>query len=37
VAAGSVVTKDVPDCKLVMGVPARVVRDVPENEFVENQ
>jgi len=37
VAAGSVVTKDVPDCKLVMGVPARVVRDVPEREFVENQ
>jgi acetyltransferase-like isoleucine patch superfamily enzyme len=37
VAAGSVVTKDVPDCKLVMGVPAGVVRDVPEREFVENQ
>jgi predicted dehydrogenase/acetyltransferase-like isoleucine patch superfamily enzyme len=37
VAAGSVVTEDVPDCRLVMGVPARVVRDVPEDEFVENQ
>lgn len=36
VAAGSVVTKDVPNCRLVMGMPARVVRDVPE-EFVENQ
>jgi acetyltransferase-like isoleucine patch superfamily enzyme len=36
VAAGSVVTKAVPDCKLVMGVPAKAVRDVPENEFVEN-
>ncbi len=37
VAAGSVVTRDVPDCKLVMGMPARVVRGVPEDEFVENQ
>lgn len=37
VAAGSVVTRDVPARKLVMGVPARVVRDVPEEEFVENQ
>lgn len=37
VAAGAVVTRDVPDAKLVMGVPARVIRDVPEKEFVENQ
>jgi acetyltransferase-like isoleucine patch superfamily enzyme len=37
VAAGSIVTKDVPAGKLVMGVPARIVRDVPENEYVENQ
>lgn len=37
VAAAAVVTRDVPEGKLVMGVPARVVRDVPENEFVENQ
>ena len=37
IAAGSVVTKDVPAGKLVMGVPARIVRDVPENEYVENQ
>lgn len=30
VAAGAVVTKDVPDHKMVMGIPARVVRDVPQ-------
>jgi acetyltransferase-like isoleucine patch superfamily enzyme len=29
VAAGSVVTRDVPPYKVVMGVPARVVRDAP--------
>jgi acetyltransferase-like isoleucine patch superfamily enzyme len=29
VAAGSVVTRDVPAYKVVMGVPARVVKDVP--------
>lgn len=28
VGAGSVVTKDVPDCKLVMGIPAKIVRDI---------
>jgi acetyltransferase-like isoleucine patch superfamily enzyme len=37
VAAGAVVTRDVPNGKLVMGVPARVIRDVPEREYVENQ
>lgn len=37
VAAGSVVTKDVPARTLVMGVPARVVREVPEEELLENQ
>lgn len=37
IAAGSVVTKDVPDYKLAMGVPARVIRDVPEEELLENQ
>lgn len=34
VAAGAVVTRDVPDRKIVMGVPAKVVRDVPENELL---
>jgi acetyltransferase-like isoleucine patch superfamily enzyme len=37
VAAGSVVTRDVPDETLVMGSPARPLRAVPEREFVENQ
>ena len=32
VAAGSVVTRDVPPGKLVMGNPARIVREVPESE-----
>ncbi len=35
VAAGSVVTRDVPPRKLVIGVPARVVRDVPEEELLD--
>lgn len=30
VAAGSVVTKDVPDQKVVMGIPAKIVRDIEE-------
>lgn len=34
VAAGSVVTKDVPDGKLVMGAPARVIKDVPQEEWL---
>lgn len=34
VAAGAVVTHDVPDRKVVMGVPARVVRDVPKEELL---
>lgn len=37
VAAGSIVTHDVPPYKLVMGIPARVIRDVPPEEWVENQ
>ena len=37
VAAGSVVTKDVPARKVVMGMPAKVVRDVPEEQLIENQ
>jgi acetyltransferase-like isoleucine patch superfamily enzyme len=32
VAAGSLVTKDVPDGMLAMGVPARVVKPVSEME-----
>jgi len=35
VAAGSVVTRDVPPAKLVMGIPAKVVRDVPEEEMLK--
>jgi acetyltransferase-like isoleucine patch superfamily enzyme len=34
VGAGAVVTKDVPARKLVVGSPARVLRDVPENELL---
>jgi acetyltransferase-like isoleucine patch superfamily enzyme len=37
VAAGSVVTRDVPPATLVMGVPARPARSVPEREWAENQ
>jgi UDP-2-acetamido-3-amino-2,3-dideoxy-glucuronate N-acetyltransferase len=35
VAAGAVVTRDVPARAVVMGVPARVVRDVPEQDLLE--
>lgn len=34
VAAGSVVTRDVPNKKIVMGVPARIIRDVDQNELI---
>jgi acetyltransferase-like isoleucine patch superfamily enzyme len=37
VGAGAVVTKDVPAGKLVVGNPARVLRDVPEDELLQNQ
>jgi len=37
VAAGSVVTKDVPGRKVVLGTPARVLRDVPVEQLLENQ
>jgi len=35
VAAGAVVTKDVPPRAVVMGVPGRVVRDVPDPDLIE--
>ena len=34
VGAGAVVTKDVPPRKLVVGSPARVLRDVPDDELL---
>ena len=37
VAAGSVVTKDVPARMIVLGSPARVLRPVPEEQLIENQ
>src|SRR3954468_13126424 len=36
VGAGAVVTKDVPPRKLVVGSPARVLRDVPDDELRSN-
>ncbi len=35
VAAGAVVTRDVPPRGVVMGVPARVVREVPDADLLE--
>ncbi len=35
IAAGAVVTKDVPPRAVVMGVPGRVVREVPEHDLLE--
>jgi acetyltransferase-like isoleucine patch superfamily enzyme len=35
VAAGAVVTRDVPPRAVVMGVPARVVREVPDDDLLE--
>lgn len=37
VAAGSVVTRDVPARKIVLGAPARIWRDVRTEELLENQ
>ena len=37
VAAGSIVTKDVPAQKVVMGIPAKVIKDVAEEQLIENQ
>ena len=37
VAAGAVVTRDTPSKKIVLGVPAKAWRDVPEDQLLENQ
>jgi acetyltransferase-like isoleucine patch superfamily enzyme len=37
VAAGSVVTRDVPPRTIVMGAPAKPVREVPVEQWLENQ
>ena len=36
-AAGSVVTKDVPKGSIVCGNPAKILREVPENQLIKNQ
>jgi acetyltransferase-like isoleucine patch superfamily enzyme len=37
VGAGAVVSKDVPPRAVVLGNPARVIRDVPDDELLTNQ
>jgi acetyltransferase-like isoleucine patch superfamily enzyme len=37
VAAGSVVTKDVPPRMIVLGSPAKPFRQVPEEQLLDNQ
>lgn len=37
VAAGAVVTRDVPDRTIVSGCPAKTMREVPEEQLIENQ
>ena len=37
VAAGAVLTNDAPARKVVLGAPARPVKDVPEEQLLENQ
>jgi len=37
VAAGALVTTDVPPGKIVAGIPAKVFRDVPTEELLDNQ
>ncbi len=36
-AAGSLVTKDIPARKVVIGSPGKVLRDVPEDQLLKNQ
>ena len=37
IAAGALVNKDTEKAKVYVGVPARTLRDIPENEKLENQ
>jgi len=37
VAAGAVLSKDCPEKKIMLGSPARVLRDVPKEQLLENQ
>ena len=37
VGAGSVVTRDVEEKKIVTGNPARILKDVPEEQLLKNQ
>jgi UDP-2-acetamido-3-amino-2,3-dideoxy-glucuronate N-acetyltransferase len=37
IAAGSVVTKDIPGKKIYCGIPAKELKDVPNNQLLENQ
>lgn len=37
VAAGSIVTRDVPARKIVLGAPAKIWREVPPEQLLENQ
>jgi maltose O-acetyltransferase len=37
IGAGSVVTKDIPPDVVAAGNPARVLKDVPEEQLLENQ
>jgi acetyltransferase-like isoleucine patch superfamily enzyme len=36
VAAGALITRDVPPRGVVMGAPARVVREVPQDDLLEH-
>ena len=37
IAAGTLVTKDAPAKKIIAGMPGKVLRDVPEEQLLENQ